>query len=59
MSRLISFVLVDLRCQPREESEDFKMKNSYPQRGSNPLSLALSTGALTDCAIGNADCIHV
>ena len=29
MSRLISFVLADSSCLPREESENCKMKNSW------------------------------
>ena len=32
MSRLISFVLADSFCEPREKSENYKMKNSCPQR---------------------------
>ena len=48
MPRLISFVLTCLRCQPREESENYKMKNSCPQRDSNPLPLVYKSGALTD-----------
>ena len=39
MPRLISFELTDLRCQPREESENYKMKNSCPQRDWNPSNL--------------------
>ena len=38
MSRLISFVLADSSCEPREESENYKLTNSCPQRDSNPLS---------------------
>ena len=59
MSRLISFVLSDLRCQPREESENYKMKNSCPQQDLNPLSLALKTGALIDHAGRTSVCIRV
>ena len=40
MSWLISFVLADSSCEPNEESEDYNVKNSCPQKDSNPLSLA-------------------
>ena len=39
MSWLISFVLADSNCEPHEESENYKMKNSCQQRDSNPLRL--------------------
>ena len=37
MSRLISFVLAYSSCDSREESENYKMKNSCPQFYSIPL----------------------
>ena len=40
VSQLISFVLDDSSCAPREESEDYKMKNPCLQWDSSPLSLA-------------------
>ena len=32
MSRLILFALADLSCEPREESENYKMENSCPEQ---------------------------
>ena len=53
MLPLISFLLADSSCEPREESENYKMKNSCPQRDSNPL-IAYKTGAfLNDGTFGN------
>ena len=34
MSWLISFVLADSNCEPHEESENYKIRNSCPQRDS-------------------------
>ena len=36
MSRLISFVLADSSCEPREESENYKMKKKFPTAGLEP-----------------------
>ena len=53
MSRLISFVIADSSCLPREESENYNLKNSCTQRDSNPLPLGYLTGTVTYCASGD------
>ena len=63
MSRLISFVSPDSSCEPRDESKNFKMKNSCPQRDSNPLTkLALYPTELwvpSDCRHFKVTDIHM
>ena len=53
MSRLISFVLADSNFLQRQESDNYKMKNSCPKRYSNPLPLGYKTGTETYCASGD------
>ena len=59
MSWLISFVLTDSSCEPCEGCENYKMKNSCPQRDSIPISLAYLTGTLTDWALGSVLAVDI